>query len=370
MASPLHTLLETIKDGVIVVNLAGQLVFANAAARASFAAQLSRVADHAELKQAIARIATGKTAPPYPLRIGLEEGTDHRTTLCGTLIQAPNSIDFAFIIHAGLRSDEYTNSLHNFFELIRQELRNPIQQFLMELEKFQIQSTAGREVIDRLEKMIDLVEVFGEDALIADERILLKELVADVWKDLAPTANKYRMQVSLVGFSGDLPPIYGSTSWLKRALRECMENAILHSSQSLSAQGAQGNVEIRTHTSGQHVMITVRNLGRGTLPKISDRVFLPFHRAGTQKETPQQGLSIGLPLAQRIVQLHGGQIRINSNNDSTELVMELPTGAPKRDGARMDIQQAQKYAEDLSRLMARRRAATQTTAPNRDGSPS
>lgn len=355
MASALHTLLETIKDGIVVVNLAGDLVFANAAARQSFSQQLTTIANHPELKLAIANAAIGKTPVPCQIRISLGEDIYARTTLSGTLIQAPNVIDYAFVIHTGLRSDEYTNSLHNFFELIRQELRNPVQQFLTELEKTQPKSEAGREVIDRLEKMIDLVEVFGDDALIDDERILFKNLVSEVCQDLAPIANKHRMQISLVGFSGELPPVYGSTNWLKRAVRECMENAIKHSSEALSSTGGNGNVEIRASTSGQHLMITVRNLGKGALPKISDRVFLPFNRAGIRKESPLQGLSIGLPLAQRIVQLHGGQIRILNQDDSTELIMELPTGAPKRDSTRMDIQQAQKYAEDLSKLMARRR---------------
>ena len=46
-----------------------------------------------------------------------------------------------------------------------------------------------------------------------------------------------------------------------------------------------------------------------------------------------------------------------SRDETTEFVMELPTGAPHREAGRQDIAQAQRYAEDIAKLMARRRDA-------------
>ncbi len=51
-------------------------------------------------------------------------------------------------------------------------------------------------------------------------------------------------------------------------------------------------------------------------------------------------MRIGLPLAQRILQQHGGQMRIGADeiDDTTVVVLELPTGAPRR-ASQMDIEQ-------------------------------
>jgi hypothetical protein len=62
-------------------------------------------------------------------------------------------------------------------------------------------------------------------------------------------------------------------------------------------------------------------------------------------------------LTHRILQLHGGQLRIDGEpGEGLTLMLELPTGAPLRNTHHLDLLQAQIYAEDLSKLMARSRA--------------
>jgi hypothetical protein len=67
---------------------------------------------------------------------------------------------------------------------------------------------------------------------------------------------------------------------------------------------------------------------------------------------------IGLHLCERIIRLHGGLLREEEDDlGLRNFLIDLPTGAPGRDGhdAHMDAAQAQRYAADLSALMARRR---------------
>jgi hypothetical protein len=72
-------------------------------------------------------------------------------------------------------------------------------------------------------------------------------------------------------------------------------------------------------------------------------------------------LQIGLPLAHRILQLHGGALRIEDDRgEGLAVMLELPTGAPLRNTRQLDLLQAQIYAEDLSTLMARTRARSTT----------
>ena len=68
---------------------------------------------------------------------------------------------------------------------------------------------------------------------------------------------------------------------------------------------------------------------------------------------------LGLPLVKRIVALHGGNLRFGAVGDDTvQMLVEFPTGAPHRGGARLDIEQAQLYAQDLAKLLSRRKKVT------------
>jgi hypothetical protein len=65
---------------------------------------------------------------------------------------------------------------------------------------------------------------------------------------------------------------------------------------------------------------------------------------------------LGLPLVQRIVELHNGNMRRqNADGDAVELMIELPTGEPNRGGfAEIIKEQIKIYADELTKLKARR----------------
>lgn len=361
MATPVQVLLDSVKDGMLVVNLAGKLMYCNESARQMFNDDLLSVAGHATIKDAILKVATGKLILPAPLRLELKNANGGSFAVSGTLVQA-NAHEYGFVVEADPGSAAAGDSLADVLRLLREELKGPIQKLSAALRGRPEVRVVAEDVVNRLDKLVDLVDTFGDDALVGDERILIKDLVTAVWEDVAPLAAKKRMEASLVGFHQDLPPVYGSHGWLRRAVRECLENAVMHAREDIDSRDP-GHIEIRAVQSGQHLLLTVRNLGVGVLPKLADRVFLPFNRAGQPKSHPSQGMSIGLPLCKRIVELHGGQLKIqHREDDSTELTLQLPTGGSRRENAKLDMQQAQRYAEDLAKLMARRRAKPGATA--------
>ena len=73
---------------------------------------------------------------------------------------------------------------------------------------------------------------------------------------------------------------------------------------------------------------------------------------------------IGLHLCERIIRLHGGLLREELDDVGLRnFLIHLPTGAPGREAGAMalDAAQAQRYASDLSALMARRRKTQPAT---------
>ena len=106
--------------------------------------------------------------------------------------------------------------------------------------------------------------------------------------------------------------------------------------------------------SGSHVIFGVRNYGHALPAHLRERVFLPFYRAPSAGEGSHRGLGLGLPLARRVVEMHGGLVRIESGDGGfTEFLVELPTGAPHLPNQELGLAQAERYARDLAQLMAR-----------------
>ena len=87
-----------------------------------------------------------------------------------------------------------------------------------------------------------------------------------------------------------------------------------------------GRIALTLHSTGEAVVIKVRDTGPGIpaehLPKIFDR----FHQVDTG--TAQAGTGIGLALAKELVALHGGDIAVESEEGfGTTFTVTLPTGA-------------------------------------------
>ena len=83
----------------------------------------------------------------------------------------------------------------------------------------------------------------------------------------------------------------------------------------LEADAAAGSVEVR-----------VRDEGVGLEPAMAQRVFDLFTQAQTGLDRGKGGLGIGLSLAQRLTELHGGRIRVHSGGlgQGAEFTVSLP----------------------------------------------
>lgn len=103
---------------------------------------------------------------------------------------------------------------------------------------------------------------------------------------------------------------------LQRALLNIVRNAL----ESISGGGV---VSISLESSGKDsVCIKVRDSGSGIQPRDLDRIFDPFYT------TKANGTGVGLCIANEIVVVHGGEIRVHSEPDyGTTVEVILPIGA-------------------------------------------
>lgn len=100
-----------------------------------------------------------------------------------------------------------------------------------------------------------------------------------------------------------LPDITGDQVLLRRAIDNLLDNACQYSEAEvkLCAKAAEGVLEV-----------TVDDRGIGIAAEDLPRVTTPFFRTDRSRQRRTGGLGLGLSLARRIVEAHGGSLRIES----------------------------------------------------------
>lgn len=82
-----------------------------------------------------------------------------------------------------------------------------------------------------------------------------------------------------------------------------------------------GHIQVRAQRTGKHVEITVRDNGNGIAPDQLGRIFEMFNRGAGSN-----GLGIGLALARRLAEMHGGSLRAQSDGlgEGSTFIVTLP----------------------------------------------
>lgn len=106
---------------------------------------------------------------------------------------------------------------------------------------------------------------------------------------------------------------------LRRALENVIRNAIRY-----SPSGEEVSIEIGKHDSGTgtKVLVQICDSGPGVPEDNLQAIFRPFYRVDVARQTSTGGFGVGLAIAQRALQVHGGSIRA-FNKQSGGLCVEL-----------------------------------------------
>jgi signal transduction histidine kinase len=99
-------------------------------------------------------------------------------------------------------------------------------------------------------------------------------------------------------------------------LKPAFLNIILNAAQAMKGEG---RIQIAVEARGPCCRVAIGDTGPGIPPPIRAKVFEPFF------STKHRGTGLGLPIARRLVEAHGGKIDIEGPPEGgTTVVIELP----------------------------------------------
>lgn len=150
--------------------------------------------------------------------------------------------------------------------------------------------------------MLRLARIDHQEILPRHERFSLDEQMRQAILLLEPKWSEKQLELEL-----ELDPVeyVGDEELMEQVWLNLADNAV-----KFTGQGGTIRLELRRRPDGS-VCASVSDNGPGMDQKTASRVFEQFFRGEGAQKTPGSGL--GLALARRIVELHGGSIRVDSS---------------------------------------------------------
>jgi nitrogen fixation/metabolism regulation signal transduction histidine kinase len=171
-------------------------------------------------------------------------------------------------------------------------------------------------IIGEVENLRRIAQEFMEiarDTTVRKEPVDLREIIEETllpYRRLLTERIRFKVVAEGAGFR-----VLGDAAKLRSAFRNVIANAV-------EAIGPRGEVAVTVGRSDGVTRVVVRDdgpgMGRETLERIFDLYF----------STKDSGTGLGLPITRKIIEEHGGTIRVSSEpGRGTEVTIELPAAA-------------------------------------------
>ncbi len=174
----------------------------------------------------------------------------------------------------------------------------------------------ARTVVDQTEQLTRIASDFRQFAGQPERQLTeidVGGLLEAVREHFAPQAEQRGVRL-VISFADARITVRGDRGELARVFTNLVQNALL--------AGPRSAVEIRVGSTAARVVFGVLDDGPGIPPDVVEHLFEPYFT------TRSSGTGLGLAICRRIVESHGGQIRLASGEPGrTEFRFDLPLGS-------------------------------------------
>jgi PAS domain S-box-containing protein len=337
---PYRVVVETMSEGILVVDARDRVVYANPSMRALVGLGGDRVvgtrfeklfaADHATLRsqgrawrrlagQSDARLAGGAgdgalvTLSGAPLRTGSFEGTLVIVADITRRRLAEQRLESSLeaLTAAYERLEQMDDAKTNFLATVSHEFRTAlfgIQGYSEMLGRREAPSATVTKYAGNINKdarrlgrlitdLLDLARMESGQERLRTEEVDLSELIAEAAGRAGASTVRHEFAISV---AAGLPHVLADRDRLAQVLANLLANAVKYSP-------AGGEIAIGASEHPDGVLVEVRDQGMGISRDLIDAVFEPYRRSEAPGTRAIKGTGLGLPIVRHIVELHGGR---------------------------------------------------------------
>ena len=224
-----------------------------------------------------------------------------------------------------------------FLAMLSHELRNPLAPILNAVQLLQLQkgeNSVQQKALAIIERQVGQLTHLVGDLLdvsraitgriqLCQEQVAVSSIMERAVETARPLIDQRKHELTV-----SLPPdpiwLYADASRLEQVVTNLLTNAAKYTNEG-------GHIWLSAQQEGDKAVLRVRDTGLGIAPAFLPHVFDLFTQAQRSSDRSQGGLGIGLTLAKRLVEMHGGTVGVSSTlGQGSEFVVSLvvcPPGA-------------------------------------------
>ena len=226
---------------------------------------------------------------------------------------------------------------NRFLGMAAHDLRNPLHVILMQSGFLldEVENPQQREFLESITAYSEFMSNLVDD-LLDVAKIEAGQLVLDLWPvDMAALVTRNvnmnrllaaRKQTDIDLTAEALPPAVLDAAKIEQVLNNLIGNAV-----KFSPPGSR--VQVTLSRSGECFLLVVRDQGPGISAAERETIFHPFQRGHARGTAGEKSTGLGLMIARRIVEGHGGKIWLESAEGvGTTFYVSVPFQPPAWEG--------------------------------------
>ncbi len=158
----------------------------------------------------------------------------------------------------------------------------------------------------RLAQMIDdilhVAKLESNSLQLKPEQVSLREIIEDVLNIVTGHEKKFRIEVH---FDDTIPPLWLDRNQTKRVFFNLISNAMKYSPQG-------GTIRVTARAFADTIQVDVTDEGIGMSQETLSHLFEKFFREKSEATKGIKGTGLGLTIAKKIIEAHGGTISVKS----------------------------------------------------------
>ncbi len=222
--------------------------------------------------------------------------------------------------------------MHEFLAMLAHELRNPLapirnaNEIMQRMPELPAPLVRVRQIIDRqLRHLTRLIDDLLDVARIVNGKIVLKTELLDYRDVVNASADAIGPVVAVRNqrLEVELPPLPLTMRADATRISQSLQNLLNNASRYTPSGGA---IRLAVRVEGSACVTTVEDTGQGIAAEALERIFGLFEQEGPPHGHGESGLGIGLSLARKLVELHGGALTAASQGlgHGSRFTMVLP----------------------------------------------
>lgn len=345
-----ETVIASMSEGIVMVDAEGKIVMMNPAAERMYGATLKELAGKRledvvggdKLLTISKDLSTGKSEGMVK-EVELKSSEDTMKTLRASQAVVQNQdgkvVGMMAVLSDVTKQKEIERQKSDFVSNVTHELRTPLVAMIQAVSLI-LDKTAGdispqqenllgvaRRNMDRLYRLIsDLLDMSKLEAgkmTIKPEPVEADKLMKELHQTLKPWADSKGIEVN-IEMPSRVPRIYADHDRVMQIFINLVNNAIKFTEKggkvTLGVAGVkravvrdQGSGISKLHSSDPGLlMISVSDTGRGMARGDIAKIFNKFEQVGNKGTTDVRGTGLGLSIVKALVELHGGDIAVES----------------------------------------------------------